>query len=166
MLINTNKRKLLLKKRVQFPLGCLWYTKMAAVLLFWNTNMVAVTSCEYALILMWESYLSRTHVKVFYFLWFIDFVFRFRRVIFSWAFESSEPCSWVWQACYTHHSSAQTGNLPSLSQNSFLVWWPGEVKVMSRKNLVRGFSKIQLVVYYQRCVLIGWATTRLYVIAH
>ena len=28
------------------------------------------------------------------------------------------------------------------------------------------FSKIQLVVYYQRCVLIGWATTRLYVIAH
>ena len=28
------------------------------------------------------------------------------------------------------------------------------------------FSKIQLVVYYQCCVLIGWATTRLYVIAH
>ena len=27
------------------------------------------------------------------------------------------------------------------------------------------FSKIQLVVYYQCCVLIGWATTRLYVIA-
>ena len=27
-------------------------------------------------------------------------------------------------------------------------------------------SKIQLVVYYQRGVLIGWATTRLYVIAH
>ena len=27
-------------------------------------------------------------------------------------------------------------------------------------------SKIQLVVYYQCCVLIGWATTRLYVIAH
>ena len=26
-------------------------------------------------------------------------------------------------------------------------------------------SKIQLVVYYQCCVLIGWATTRLYVIA-
>ena len=23
------------------------------------------------------------------------------------------------------------------------------------------FSKIQLVVYYQRCILIGWATTRL-----
>ena len=29
-----------------------------------------------------------------------------------------------------------------------------------------GISKIQLVVYYQCCVLIGWATTRLYVIAH
>ena len=26
------------------------------------------------------------------------------------------------------------------------------------------FSKIQLVVYYQCCVLIGWATTKLYVI--
>ena len=26
------------------------------------------------------------------------------------------------------------------------------------------FSKIQLVVYYQCCILIGWATTRLYVI--
>ena len=28
------------------------------------------------------------------------------------------------------------------------------------------FSKIQLVVYYQCCDLIGWATTRLLVIAH
>ena len=28
------------------------------------------------------------------------------------------------------------------------------------------FSKIQLVVYYQCCILIGWATTRLFVIAH
>ena len=28
------------------------------------------------------------------------------------------------------------------------------------------FSKIQLVVYYQCYILIGWATTRLYVIAH
>ena len=27
-------------------------------------------------------------------------------------------------------------------------------------------SKIQLVVYYQCCILIAWATTRLYVIAH
>ena len=27
-------------------------------------------------------------------------------------------------------------------------------------------SKIQPVVYYQRGILIGWATTRLYVIAH
>ena len=27
-------------------------------------------------------------------------------------------------------------------------------------------GKIQLVVYYQCCILIGWATTRLYVIAH
>ena len=28
------------------------------------------------------------------------------------------------------------------------------------------YSKIQLVVYYQCYVLIGWATTRLYAIAH
>ena len=28
------------------------------------------------------------------------------------------------------------------------------------------FSKIQLVVYYQCCILIGWATIRLYVMAH
>ena len=28
------------------------------------------------------------------------------------------------------------------------------------------FSKIQLVVYYQYCILIGWATSRLFVIAH
>ena len=27
-------------------------------------------------------------------------------------------------------------------------------------------SKIQLVVYYQCCILIGWAATRLHVIAH
>ena len=27
-------------------------------------------------------------------------------------------------------------------------------------------SKIQLVVYHQCCILIGWATSRLYVIAH
>ena len=38
-------------------------------------------------------------------------------------------------------------------------WW------VQRPN-VSGFSKIQLVVYYQYCVLIGLATTRLYVIAH
>ena len=28
------------------------------------------------------------------------------------------------------------------------------------------FSKIQLVVFYQSCILIGWATSRLYVIPH
>ena len=32
---------------------------------------------------------------------------------------------------------------------------------------IYNFSQIQLVVYYQyNCVLIGWATSRLYVIAH
>ena len=33
-------------------------------------------------------------------------------------------------------------------------------------RIASNFSKIQLVVYYQCCVVIGWATTRLYVIAH
>ena len=31
---------------------------------------------------------------------------------------------------------------------------------------IKDISKIQVVVYYQCCILIGWATTRLYVIAH
>ena len=34
------------------------------------------------------------------------------------------------------------------------------------RRLLYTFSKIQLVVYYQCYVLIGWATTRLYVIAY
>ena len=33
-------------------------------------------------------------------------------------------------------------------------------------HIINYFSKIQLVVYYQCWILIGWATTRLYVIAH
>ena len=32
--------------------------------------------------------------------------------------------------------------------------------------VIFAISKIQLVVYYQYCVLIGWATSRLFVIAH
>ena len=38
-------------------------------------------------------------------------------------------------------------------------------KTLNDKQIL-SFSKIQLVVYYQCCVLIGWATTRLHVIAH
>ena len=33
------------------PGGLVWYTIMAAISLFWNTNMAAVTSCEHALFL-------------------------------------------------------------------------------------------------------------------
>ena len=36
-------------------------------------------------------------------------------------------------------------------------------KIVTRLTFI---SKIQLVVYYQCCVLIGWATSRLFVIAH
>ena len=35
----------------------------------------------------------------------------------------------------------------------------------SRSPFITCIGKIQLVVYYQCCILIGWATTRLYVIA-
>ena len=37
-------------------------------------------------------------------------------------------------------------------------------KIMKLADTI--ISKIQLVVYYQCCFLIGWATTRLYVIAY
>ena len=41
---------------------------------------------------------------------------------------------------------------------------PGRVNI-GASGPVTKFSKIQLVFYYQCCVLIGWAITRLYVIA-
>ena len=40
------------------------------------------------------------------------------------------------------------------------------LKATSRVCVVFNISKIQLVFYYQCCDLIGWATTRLYVIAY
>ena len=39
------------------------------------------------------------------------------------------------------------------------------VTIMYYHSRIMHISKIQLVVYYQCCILIGWATTRLYVIA-
>ena len=45
-----------------------------------------------------------------------------------------------------------------------------EICAVSRWHIritrIKHIGKIQLVVYYQCCVLIGWASTRLYVIAH
>ena len=49
MLIYWNKRNHLHEKKTSTLRGFSWYTNMAAVSLFWNTNMVAVTSCENAL---------------------------------------------------------------------------------------------------------------------
>ena len=43
--------------------------------------------------------------------------------------------------------------------------WQGALATVY-SAVVLCFSKIQLVVYYQCCVLIGWATSRLFVIAH
>ena len=48
-LIYINKRKFVRKKKSSIPTGLSWYTNMATVSLFWNTNMTDVTSCEYAL---------------------------------------------------------------------------------------------------------------------
>ena len=47
MQIYRNKRKRLHKKMFN-PTGLVSNTNMAAISLFWNTNMAAVTSCEYA----------------------------------------------------------------------------------------------------------------------
>ena len=44
--IDWNKRKRLHKKRVQLPQDWFGTPYMAQVLLFWDTNMAAVTSCE------------------------------------------------------------------------------------------------------------------------
>ena len=63
-----------------------------------------------------------------------------------------------------------TSHLASLSNGGFGAGTLG----MTYKHFNKAFlnkwlcliSKIQLVVYYQCYVLIGWATTRLYVIAH
>ena len=48
-----------------------------------------------------------------------------------------------------------------------MTWTSGEYWMTLPKRIITfvAFSKIQLVVYYQCCILIGWAATRLYVIA-
>ena len=47
------------------PRGFSWYTNMAAVSLFWNTNMVAVTSCGNALyVLNSRSHTNDRHLRV------------------------------------------------------------------------------------------------------
>ena len=46
MQIYWNKRKPLYKKRVQLPKDSFGTPTMAAISLFWDTNMAAMTSCE------------------------------------------------------------------------------------------------------------------------
>ena len=43
-------KEIFLLKKSPTPKGFVWSTSMAAMSLFWNTNMVAVMSCEYALL--------------------------------------------------------------------------------------------------------------------
>ena len=57
------------------------------------------------------------------------------------------------------------GRVSNLSRGNVDGGDPGIVAYLSCVCLYV-FSKIQLVVYYQCCVLIGLATSRLYVIAH
>ena len=59
---------------------------------------------------------------------------------------------WNWQ------QDEENDMLELYSSYSGWDWISGSVKMIFRVIL---FSKIQLVVYYQYCVLIGWATTRL-----
>ena len=46
------QKKAFAKGKNSTPTGLSWYTKMAAVSLFWNTNIAAVTSCENALYIL------------------------------------------------------------------------------------------------------------------
>ena len=48
-------------------------------------------------------------------------------------------------------------------EGCYIGLFPGGLSKIGELLII---SKIQLVVYYQSCILIGWATTRLYVIAH
>ena len=59
---------------------------------------------------------------------------------------------------YLRRESVQTIPMHCLYKNS-------NKSVSVRKRKIKHISKIQLVVYYQSYVL-GWATTRVYVIAH
>ena len=43
-------KEIFLLKKSPTPKGFVWSTSMATMSLFWNTNMAAVTSCEYALL--------------------------------------------------------------------------------------------------------------------
>ena len=59
--------------------------------------------------------------------------------------------------CSVRKRTGKHSFVPYHDQESPGIWEGGWFKYV---------SKIQLVVYYQCCVLIGWATTRLFVIAH
>ena len=60
------KEPFLQKKRVQLPQD-LFGNQYAAVSLFWNTNMAAVKSCEYALAENLEKMISISEIPVGFF---------------------------------------------------------------------------------------------------
>ena len=68
----------------------------------------------------------------------------------------TKKCFYV--ATALHQFLGPLGTEVCLKNKAFTLWLWGYAAT--------GFSKIQLVVYYQCCILIGWATIRLYVIAH
>ena len=58
------------------------------------------------------------------------------------------------------------GKLKDLNLVPKMLPGPAIINQLNQITIITCISKIQLVVYYQCCILIGWATTRLYVIAH
>ena len=70
-----------------------------------------------------------------------------------------DECNWLTRRPFNSERNRVLGNL--FVCHEFLLSKRG-FKLASL-NII---SKIQLVVYHQSCVLIGWATSRLYVIAH
>ena len=65
----------------------------------------------------------------------------------------------------THVKSNTVRVKKQANSTLFVVTQKGEVLPLKVSQILF-ISQIQLVVYYQYCVLIGWATSRLYVIAH
>ena len=52
-----------------------------------------------------------------------------------------------------------------LNEHQYVIVMYYGIFSIIREFEIKDFSKIQLVVYYHCCILIGWATTRLYVMA-
>ena len=68
----------------------------------------------------------------------------------------------IHRQCWDKHRIETDTGFKGFSRHTSTI----EGKSAYPKDKILFFSKIQLVVYYLYCILIGWATTRLYVIVH